>query len=160
MGSRRDSPIWKWAGIEKPDPPEDPDLDAIVEPIGNLLRRMGTQANRKEMFAYGLANALRSNYGLNTGRHTYSESNVADGESLHEIRDPQSDHDLEASESRLDIGTIRSRLPPKQKEAVDIYLEADKQGVSFADVCRERRRDPNVVRNNLSAVRKKMAKMN
>jgi hypothetical protein len=150
------SPVWKWARVKKPSKhghkSPDQDIELAITGVTNLLSRMGEQNNRKEMVQYFIARHLRQDYGLGAGRgHEATEFS-----GFEEKRDT---HDMyEAADSRMMLEAIYDEAPPAQREAFELHYEAEKTGLSLADLCRERGKDPNLVRNNFQALKTSVRK--
>jgi hypothetical protein len=152
------SPVWKWAGVERPSNQEhkspDQDIELVITAVTNFLARMGEQNNRKEMVQYFIARHLRQEYGLGAGRG--HEAIKSSGFETWEPADIHSMRGYDNVHLRSMWELVRSDVPPKQQEAMDIYWEAWTSGRTIDEVSRERGRKPVVVRNNLAALKRRL----
>jgi len=152
--TRANSPIWKWAGLEKPSPHETVSEDAVLSALVRFLSFLGEQPNRQKMIAYYLSRMMRREYSLGAGRDRESDAPIED--------QADTSNEFERLENRLDLKTaweeIWDQAPPAQREAMRLQIEADSTGRTLADVARANDRDPNVVRNNLQAVKRSVRK--
>ena len=162
-GLRRNSPVWRLAGTEKPSHDEQPSVEKCLDAVTNLLTYLGEQSHRKEMVAYERARILRKEYGLSRGRNVHSFTDVQAGRlsDISEEWEPTA-HDstrgYEDVDWRMTLQAVHDQAPHAQREAMDIYLEAEQTDQSVADICRARDKDPNVVRNNLQALKRAISK--
>jgi hypothetical protein len=60
---------------------------------------------------------------------------------------------------RMEYEAIRNQLPPKQKEALDIYLEHFQTNESIKSICVSKGLDSDTVRNNFQAIKEKTSKL-
>lgn len=152
------SPVWKWAGVEKPSNQEhkspDQDIELAITGVTTFLARMGEQNNRKELVKYFIARHLRQDYGLGAGRGY--EATAFSGFEKKRATDDM----YESVELRLTLEAIYDAAPPAQREALALHHEAEITGRSVADLCRARGKDPNLVRNNLQALKNSVRKKN
>lgn len=166
------SPIWKWAGMEKPTQdyalPSAEAIDLATTAIANLLAGMANQSRRQEMLQYFLAHLLRQDYGLGAGRgheattfsgfeemrdHNWAGSEAGDLPSWEPV-DPVASSEYEAAEWRMMWQACHDAAPPAQREAMQLYHEADETGRPLAELRRERSKDPNLACNNFQALKK------
>ena len=147
------SRVRKWAGISFPkkgtQDPEDQGIGLAMGAVANLMRKMGTLEGRKEVMGYVLGRQLRHEYGLGKGRGHEEVSLEADGEIQAGIAG------YPEAEARLDLETLLEQAPPKQRQALEIYLESARTGRTVESLARERDLSPVTVRNNYKAFRKK-----
>ena len=143
------SRVWKWAGISFPkkgtQDPEDQGIGLAMGAVANLMRKMGTLEGRKEVMGYVLGRQLRHEYGLGKGRGHEEVSLEADGEIQAGIAG------YPEAEARLDLETLLEQAPPKQRQALEIYLESARTGRTVESLARERDLSPVTVRNNYKA---------
>ena len=116
--------------------------------------------NSRELIGYVIGHVLRERYGLAKGRRTYPTGTLdqrGSGMSL-KFGNSAGTRDYEEIEALMDLEAIRLAAPPAQRDAIDIFLEAEQAGVPVAEICHERGRDPNLVRNNLQALKRAVKK--
>ena len=166
---RRNSRLWKWAGTPKPEKDGPIDYGALAVAMRNLFKMMSTVEQRRRMLGYLVGIQLRRQYGLSEGRKTDNFSQRAEWGSLGRSRaegrqgsppwepeDVDSAGGFEEVEARIVVQAILEAAPLAQREAVELYLEAAKLGQSVSALCRERGKDPNLVRNNYQALKRKV----
>ena len=110
---------------------------------------------------------LRHDYGLSKGRRVRALSEVGQASATQsepstswDPEDASSMHGYEQIDWRLTLEAVHNEAPPAQQEAMEVYIEASTSGRSVHDVSKERGRDPVVVRNNLAALKRRLAKIN
>jgi len=149
--ARANSPIWKWAGLEKPPPSQAVSEDTVLSAFARFMLFLGEQPNRRKVIAYYLSRLMRREYGLGEGRDRDSHVPVE--------TEAEASKDLENLENRLVLDDIWDQAPPAQREAMELQIDAYSTGRTLADVARENDRDPNVVRNNLQALKRTVRKL-
>jgi hypothetical protein len=160
---RRDSPVWDWLGIPKHGVRHDGIYAGDFEPIVGLCKLLGQQRHRQQLVRYMLARILRNEYGLNRGRKVLGETwQDLDGSSnsgslrLDSYRDTAAEAEFAGVENQALLEELLAVASPAHREAVQVYWEAAKSGNPLAEICRSLGRDPNVVRNNFQAFRRKV----
>ena len=160
---RSNSPVWQWLGIPKPTAGHQGTLAEALEPTAGLFEFLGQQQQRQELARYMLARILRQEYGLNRGRKLVpGSSRDPDSDAIAGSSEPDSYRDTAAEtgfaniDDQVLLQNLLAAASPAQMEAVQVYYAAAKLGRPVADICRELGRDPNLVRNNFQAFRRKV----
>jgi hypothetical protein len=168
------SPLWEWVGVKKPSNhhhiSQEQAINLVVTGLTNFFSRMAEQNNRQEMLRYFIARHLRQEYDLGVGRG-YESIKFSGFEEKREAQDiwgndlppwdppdPASIQAFEKAESLMMLESIYNAAPPAQREALELHYEAEKTGRFLADLCRERGKDPNLVRNNFQALKNSVRK--
>ncbi len=157
-----DSPVWQWLGMPKPAAGHQGTLDEALEPIAGLFEFLGQQRHRQEMARYMLTRILRNEYGLNRGRKLVpgsSQSPDSDANTGSSEPDSYRDAAAEVAFANIDnqvlVENLLDAASTAQKKAIQVYYDAAKLGKPVAAICRESGLDPNLVRNNFQAFRRK-----
>ena len=69
--------------------------------------------------------------------------------------DARSEAGFESVEWRMTYDGVLAELPPKQREAMEVALEAERQGLSLAEMSRHLGRDPEKDGDNFKAVKRR-----
>lgn len=159
---RRDSPVWQWLEIAKPEKGHRMTVGETLEPMASLFEFLGQQRHRQEMARYMLARMLRQEYGLNRGRKVvpgsspgpdpYANSGSAEPDSY---RDTAAETGFANIDDQVLLQNLLAAASPAQMKAAQAYYAAAKSSKPVADVCRDLGLDPNLVRNNFQAFRRK-----
>ena len=114
-----------------------------------LLSSEQYMQGRQEVVGFVLGRQLRHEYGLGRGRG-------------HESAPFDNDQEIPAGidgypevEAHLDLEEMLKGAPPRQREAIEIYLESVRTGRTVEELALERGLKPVTVRNNIKAFRKK-----
>ncbi len=133
-----------------------------LDPIAGLFEFLGQQRHRQELARYMLTRILRNEYGLNRGRKLVpGSSQNPDSDANSGSSEPDSYRDAAAEvefaniENQVFVENLLAAASPAQSQAVQVYYDAAKLGKPVADVCRESGLDPNLIRNNFQAFRRK-----
>ena len=133
------------------------------ESIAGTCKFLGLQRHRLLLARYMLTRILRNEYGLNRGRRVVGEFwQNPDVGANYGSSEPNPSRYLAAEPgfSEVDDQVLLEELltvaSPAQREAVEVYWEAARSGKPLSDICRSLGRDPNVVRNNFQAFRRKV----
>jgi hypothetical protein len=160
---RRDSPVWEWLGVSKPTVGHTETFADAFEAIAGLFKFLGQQRHRPQLVRYMLARILRNEYGLNRGRKVVGEFwQNPDVGANYGSSEPNPSRYLatESGFAEVDDQVLLEELlavaSPAQTEAVQVYLEATESDKTMAEICRSLGRDPNVVRKNFQAFRRKV----
>lgn len=166
---RKNSRLWELAGTLKPGKDRTVELGTISEAFANVFQKLSTLEGRREMVGYLTGVALRRLYGLSKGQNTDSffemEEQASRAQAQHrgeqatrlwEPEDAESARGYEDVDARMVLEAIHDSLAPAQKEALEMYLEAEISGRTIANVARAWGKDPNLVRNNFQALKRKV----
>ena len=72
-----------------------------------------------------------------------------------DLADPRADRAFEETNSRMAVNDLLVKLPPKQREAVEIQLQALELGISLEEMSRRLGKDPKKIRENFKAVQRR-----
>ena len=147
------SRVWDWVGITPPS--KDSQVSAVqstqraMDAVAGLLRKLGTIEGRQEVVGFVLGQQLRHQYGLGKGR----------GHKIVPFEDemvtPPGIEAYPNVEAQVDAQAMLDSLPPKQREALMIYVECELTGRTVLELAEERGLNPVNVRNNVKAFRNK-----
>lgn len=113
--------------------------------VSNLFKHLGELRGRRQVAGYMLGSQLRRQYGLGRGR----KHDVVPLAGYEETVEGQSGYaDVDA---RLTLEALLRDVPSKQREAVELYLEAERTGISVEELARRRGLKGVTVRNNFKA---------
>jgi len=134
-----------------------------------LFKTLGDEKRAKALFEHFVARVLRYQFNLSHDRNvslfseiedryrvSQSQAGVYADEESWEPEDILSMRGYDDVDYRLVYEALRNQSPPKQKVALDIYLEHFNTGESIEAICARRQLNPVVVRNNFQAVKRKV----
>lgn len=168
---RSNSPIWNLLGLRQEEvaTPEQ-GADALLRFL-RILAGLEGEEKQQCLIEYGVARLLRGAFGLSRGRTVSTFSERAAEHQLQATQrgmgiaakqwdpeDARSARGFEEVEWRQLLEAVREPSPPAQQAALDAYLEARRSGRTVHDVSRALGYDPATVRNNLAALKRKLAK--
>jgi hypothetical protein len=75
-----------------------------------------------------------------------------------DLPDSSAERDFQEAEARLDLDALMRSLPPKQREAAEMALGAQRVGVSLEEMARRQGKDPGRARENYKAIQRKFSR--
>lgn len=150
-----------------------PSYDLTGSQVGKalvkLFESLGENEKAKALCDHHMARILRHEFGLSRDRNVIMSSEIEERQKVApaqagterdnepwEPEDALSMRGYDEVDYRQEYEALRNRLPPKQKVALDIYLEHFDTGESIEAICSRTRFNPVGVRNNFQAVKRKV----
>jgi len=151
-------------------PSEDITGRQVARALVSLFKTLGDEKKARALFEHFMARVLRYQFNLSRDRNvtffseveerhkvSQGQAGVYSDEEPWEPEDTLSLRGYDNVDYRLEYEALRNRLPPKQKVALDIYLESYDTKESIETICTRRQLNPATVRNNFAAVKRKVA---
>ena len=85
----------------------------------------------------------------------YATGKIEDDDSW-EPQDRKSTQGYEEIDQRMVLQAVYNNAPNAQQEAMRLYWDAEVSGDTVADLARAQGKDPNVVRNNFQALKRRV----
>ena len=144
----------------------------VAEALMELFQVLSEESTARELLDHEMARILRHEFSLSRARKTETFEDIDESEKTKKRQhdkeplepwqpeDTNSMRGYEEVDYRLEYEALHSQLPPKQREAIDVYYQHCKTGESIEQICASRGLTPVVVRNNFRAIKNKALKLN